>query len=463
MDFAYEVFPKVFSVGTYANVSVRGLHRDKVFKPYHNYSIHFFSIINKNEKGDLIIRADEKGWLKFRIFLQTKGEYLIDVYDEENRGKEENREKILTTIHIFAVDPDLARRKAYRGDLHLHTVYSDGLKTPIQMAVMGKKLGFDFIAITDHNKHFPSLEAIEEARKMNLNLLIFAGEEISAYGEKEERMHLLSYGASKGVVPERNNKKLYEKEYQDIFNELKDKNLIQGLSREIYANVMWYVKKVHQFGGYAFIAHPFWIMENARYFHIDRLVYDQLLEDNLVDGVEIPGGCLPGENLLAITEYYDKTAKGKKIPIINSSDSHDYGHIYGDFWTMVFAEKLEKEDIFQAILDLKSVACVHHPDENFTALDSFDFAPPGNIYQDTFDLKSRAYIHHPYENFIAIGPFELVEYAYFLQREFFPLHNKICELEGKLSMRILEGKDKYGQELVNLRKELDDLYGKFWA
>jgi len=105
------------------------------------------------------------------------------------------------------------------------------------MAIMGKKLGFDFIGITDHNKHFPSLEVIEEARKMNLNLFIFPGEEISAYDGNEGGMHLLSYCTSKGISPlYKNNKELYEKEYQDILNKLKDKNLIQELSKKVYAN-----------------------------------------------------------------------------------------------------------------------------------------------------------------------------------------------------------------------------------
>jgi len=262
---------------------------------------------------------------------------------------------------------------------------------------------------------------------MNLNLLIFPGEEISAYDGNEGGMHLLSYCISKGIGPlYKNNKELYEKEYQDILNKLKDKNLIQGLSKKVYANRVWFVKKVHQVHGYAVIVHPYWVSRQR--FDLNRLVYNQLLEDNLVDAVEVLGDVEPEDNLLSVIKYYGEVAKGKKIPIVGNSDTHDYPHTYGQYWTMVFAEKLEKKDIFQAIFNLKSVACEHHSDENFRA----------------------------------VGPFELVEYACFLQREFFPLHDKICGLEGELSMRILEGKDKYSQELTNLRKELDNLYCKFF-
>lgn len=40
----------------------------------------------------------------------------------------------------------------YRGDLHMHTVYSDGDSYPHELAVAAYKLGLDFYGITDHNR-----------------------------------------------------------------------------------------------------------------------------------------------------------------------------------------------------------------------------------------------------------------------------------------------------------------------
>ncbi len=40
----------------------------------------------------------------------------------------------------------------YRGDLHLHTIYSDGSGTPAQVAAAAAAAGLDFIGITDHNR-----------------------------------------------------------------------------------------------------------------------------------------------------------------------------------------------------------------------------------------------------------------------------------------------------------------------
>lgn len=42
-------------------------------------------------------------------------------------------------------------RSWYRGDCHLHTVYSDGRRTPQQLVADARAAGLDFIVSTDHN------------------------------------------------------------------------------------------------------------------------------------------------------------------------------------------------------------------------------------------------------------------------------------------------------------------------
>src|SRR2546422_1617656 len=37
-----------------------------------------------------------------------------------------------------------------RGNLHAHTTYSDGVKTPQELIAEYEALGYDFLAITDH-------------------------------------------------------------------------------------------------------------------------------------------------------------------------------------------------------------------------------------------------------------------------------------------------------------------------
>jgi DNA polymerase (family 10) len=48
--------------------------------------------------------------------------------------------------------PELIGYNDLKGDLHMHTVWSDGVNQPQQMVAMAEKLGYDYMAITDHSK-----------------------------------------------------------------------------------------------------------------------------------------------------------------------------------------------------------------------------------------------------------------------------------------------------------------------
>ena len=65
-----------------------------------------------------------------------------------------------------------------KGQLHIHTTYSDGKLTPQQAADVYASMGFDFIVFTDHDHLLKSnyREAIEEIRT---DLLVFFGIELT--------------------------------------------------------------------------------------------------------------------------------------------------------------------------------------------------------------------------------------------------------------------------------------------
>jgi hypothetical protein len=66
----------------------------------------------------------------------------------------------------------------WRGDLHSHTIHSDGYNTVDELAAQARDRGLDFFAVTDHNtvSHFDDV-----ARASSGELLIFPGEEITTY------------------------------------------------------------------------------------------------------------------------------------------------------------------------------------------------------------------------------------------------------------------------------------------
>ncbi|BCD67727.1 DNA polymerase/3'-5' exonuclease PolX [Nitratiruptor sp. YY09-18] len=60
--------------------------------------------------------------------------------------------------------PKLIELKDIRGDLHMHTVYSDGKHTIEDMAKAAKEMGYEYIAITDHSKRLTVAKGLDEKR-----------------------------------------------------------------------------------------------------------------------------------------------------------------------------------------------------------------------------------------------------------------------------------------------------------
>jgi hypothetical protein len=75
-----------------------------------------------------------------------------------------------------------------KGQLHIHTTYSDGRLTPQQAADLYKRQGYDFIAITDHDHLLkPSYRrAVEE---IMTDLIVFFGIELTV-GTKLGYVHV---------------------------------------------------------------------------------------------------------------------------------------------------------------------------------------------------------------------------------------------------------------------------------
>ena len=430
MNESYAIFPKVIPIGEEVKITISGLH-DRTIKPGQNYNIRILAMCDHADVSSLKVTAmppkvkssisepAKSAMIEFNCKFATKGEYTITIITDDEAKKP------LTTESLYAVTPELAKLRPYRGDLHIHTYYSDGCMSPIYMAVTGRKLGLDFAAITDHRQYAPSLEAIETAKKINLDLLLFPGEELDMGSA-----HIVSVCASASVTEARGDRESYTNQLAEVAEKrLAKTEMVDNLTKEQYAPARWTVDKIHEFGGYAFLAHPYWISGN-RYDH-NLPVYDQLLKDKIIDGVEVIGGFWTHQfesNWLSVARYYEEVAKGHKIPIVGNSDTHYNEKIgkdlFGWYWTTVFAKSLSKDDIFDAILNLRSVASER---------------PNG-------------------ERLIACGPYELVEYTCFLDREFFPIHDRLCSMQADVYFDMIMDREASLEQLDKIKKNLDELY-----
>lgn len=75
-------------------------------------------------------------------------------------------------------------------DLHLHTVFSDGTYTPVQLISEAVRCGLSAISVVDHDTVEAILPALEIAKKQNIEVL--PGIELTAEYEGSE-IHILGY------------------------------------------------------------------------------------------------------------------------------------------------------------------------------------------------------------------------------------------------------------------------------
>lgn len=168
------------------------------------------------------------------------------------------------------------------GNLHLHTLCSDGENSYEEMVQMALSLGFNFIAVTDHSisgKYIgcsSSTDCPEECSTLvqkcqdETRLLCFPGTEITG------RVHVLAIGIAPSVL-----------ETLPVFQQ---------------------VAQIHALGGLAIAAHPFsaaWKFTDDELFHSD------------LDAMEcFPGGGLPWMEQLRLSAEFG-------LPCVTTSDAHN--------------------------------------------------------------------------------------------------------------------------------------------
>ena len=79
----------------------------------------------------------------------------------------------------------------YKVDYHIHTTASDGNMSPASIVRQAKEIGFEIIAITDHD----NISGVEEAMIAGeaVGLKVVPGVEVGTEDEEERGMHLLGY------------------------------------------------------------------------------------------------------------------------------------------------------------------------------------------------------------------------------------------------------------------------------
>ncbi|MGH9858708.1 MAG: helix-hairpin-helix domain-containing protein, partial [Candidatus Acidiferrales bacterium] len=121
-------------------------------------------------------RANKLGW--------TLNEYAMTTLKGGRRVAGKTEEEIYAKLGMAVPDPEirensgeieaalenrlpkLVRLEDIRGDLQMHTTASDGRNSIEEMGAAAKKLGYDYIAITDHSKAVTVANGLDERRTL---------------------------------------------------------------------------------------------------------------------------------------------------------------------------------------------------------------------------------------------------------------------------------------------------------
>ncbi|MFC6067738.1 CehA/McbA family metallohydrolase [Streptomyces ochraceiscleroticus] len=202
-------------------------------------------------------------------------------------------------------------RAWYRGDNHLHSIHSDGKRTPAEIAALARAAGLDFLTTTEHNT--TSSHGAWEGLWGD-DLLILTGEEITT-----RNGHVVAMGTDPGV-------------FLDWRYRARDNAFGK------------YARAARRAGGLVIPAHP----------HATCIGCNWKFGLNEADAVEVWNGPYTPDDEVTLAEW-DNTlvahaqGRGAWLPAVGHSDAHRDPDVVGLPQTVVLADDLSREAILAGI------------------------------------------------------------------------------------------------------------------
>ncbi|MFD7441824.1 CehA/McbA family metallohydrolase [Streptomyces sp. NPDC059909] len=202
-------------------------------------------------------------------------------------------------------------RAWYRGDCHLHSWYSDGRRTPAEIAALARAAGLDFINSSEHNTHAAHAHWAEAAGD---DLLVLLGEEVTT-----RNGHGVALGTDPGT-------------FVDWRYRVRDNRFGH------------YAREIRRAGGLVVPAHP----------HATCIGCNWKFGFGEADAVEVWNGPYTPDDEVSLAAW-DNTLvasarSGKRwTPAMGSSDAHRDPDPVGTPQTVVLADDLTREAILDGI------------------------------------------------------------------------------------------------------------------
>ncbi|MFF1448560.1 CehA/McbA family metallohydrolase [Streptomyces sp. NPDC058274] len=202
-------------------------------------------------------------------------------------------------------------RAWYRGDCHLHSWYSDGRRTPAEIAALARAAGLDFINSSDHNTCSSHAHWADQAGD---DLLIMVGEEVTT-----RNGHVVALGTDPGT-------------FIDWRYRARDNRFGK------------YARQIRGAGGLVVPAHP----------HATCIGCNWKFGFAEADAVEVWNGAYTPDDEVALADWdgmlVASVREGREwIPAMGNSDAHRDPDPVGTPQTVVLAEDLTRDAIQDGI------------------------------------------------------------------------------------------------------------------
>ena len=407
----YEIVPQVALLGEPAAFTVRGCGMEAALEPGAEYALF---VIGQEENNSALLltfsdwrrydrvtaRADGNGVLRFSYVFRREQIHTLRLGKKDESGQWQP----VTDLRVFAAAPDLYERTPMRGNTHCHVCASvDGHEDPFLAAAMYRKAGYDYLAITDHHKIDGSVLAIEAAEKIPTDLALYYGEEVHV---PDAYIHAVNVGAvfPGGIGLDRWYHENEEKCRAQVARIAESAaGLPAGVEPMDYAWRRWIADMIHERGGVAVLAHPFWEWDahNTR-----DDVFRYFARERIYDAAEIFHGQEPGcaDANLQLAFWNDLRAEGVFIPPLGVDDAHrrnyswDYDSSFNEAFTVIFA----RDPSFAGFAE-----AVRHG------------------YTAAVERYEKAPLH-------IAATYRLTKFTSFLFEQYFPKHDELCFEEGRL-------------------------------
>lgn len=416
----YDIFPKVFPCEREVTVTIKPLGDHAAFAAGSALSVQICPHL-KGKPADypttaqwweFPVKTDEDGCIRFDFAFPGEQEHFVRVLSGGKR---------LVQLSVYSLYEDLCGRYPFVGDLHMHTCRSDGRQSPAVVAANYRRIGYDFLAVTDHGRYYPSLEAMNTYKDVPIEYVLIPGEEVHTPKDDQGHIndvHIVNFGGTYSVNGLIKGEANDTETGGDIMGRSLDGNApAQMTKEEFYAEVdalratldipddveaypfaccQYLFDKIRKAGGLAIFPHPYWRNDVVQ---VPETLQNLMFERRIFDAFEVLGGERDySHNGFQTILWYEQCAKGNKMPIVGSTDSHS--SVNSDkaaiCHTIVFAPENERVSLINAIKEHYSVAV------------------------DTISTEYRM-----------VGDLRLVKYASFLYENFFPLHDELCNEEGR--------------------------------